>query len=142
MQKALFFVLALCFAPTSFAQLTQAQKVHNFKQLVATYDRNYSNYLWKIKAFGFDALDLQPWLDKIYASSDDLSFYDIEVRYVASLHDAHDEATLFSTYEAFLPLTADIYDGDVLIDFIDTTSLDPAAFPVQIGDQLLSVDGV
>jgi hypothetical protein len=142
MKKGLIVALALSFAPSCFAQLTQDQKVQDFKALAAQYDRNYSNYQWKLKAFGVDALDLQPWLDKIYASSDDLSFYDIEVRYVASLHDAHDEATLFSTYEAFLPLTADIYDGDVLIDFIDTTSLDPAAFPVQIGDQLLSVDGV
>jgi hypothetical protein len=74
-------------------------------------------------------------------SSDDLSFYDICVRYIASLHDFHDEFILPSEYEAVLPITVDIYDGRVLIDGIDRTVLDPQTFPFAVGDELISVDG-
>src|SRR5206468_5119770 len=87
-------------------------------------------------------LRLQPWLEQVYASKDDLAFYDICVRYVASLHDFHDEFHLPSFYEAYLPLTADIYDGKVLIDFVDRTALDPATYQISIGDEIVSVDGV
>jgi hypothetical protein len=76
------------------------------------------------------------------ASNNDLAFYDVCVRYAASLHDSHDEFILPSFYEAYLPLTADIYDGKVLIDFVDNTTLDPASYPFTIGDELVSVDGI
>jgi len=133
--------LLLCVSPGLFAQLTQDQKVADFNSLVALYNRNYAPLDWKERAFAYDALDAQPWLNQIKASTDDLSFYDICIRYVASLHDSHDEFTLNAEYEAYLPITADIYDGRVLIDSIDTTALDPATYPIQIGDELLSVDG-
>jgi hypothetical protein len=46
-----------------------------------------------------------------------------------------------SYYEAYLPITADIYDGRVLIDFIDRTVLPTQTYPFAVGDELLSVDG-
>jgi len=137
-----FATLALLlFTSTSFAQLTHQQKVTDFKALAGLYDKNYSPYYWEVKAFGYDLLQLQPWLDQVNASNDDLSFYDICVRYVASLQDSHDEFILPSYYEAWLPITADIYSGKVLIDGIDRTVLDPATYPFSIGDELLAVDG-
>jgi hypothetical protein len=142
MRKLIIFVTLLWLSPVCFSQLTQDQKVADFNSLVALYNRNYGPLDWKERAFHFDALDARPWLDEIRASSDDLSFYDICIRYVASLHDSHDEFTLNAEYEAYLPLTADIYDGKVLIDYVDTTVLDPGSYPIQIGDELLSVDGI
>jgi Peptidase family S41/PDZ domain len=141
MKKFLIIALMVCFAPTCFAQLTQEQKIADFKALAGLYDKNYGPFEWKEKVFDFNLLNIDSWLDQVRDSRDDLSFYDICVRYVASLHDFHDEFTLPSIYEAFLPLTADIYDGKVLIDGIDRSVLDPATFPFQIGDELVSVDG-
>ena len=141
MKKFLIIALMACFAPTCFAQLTHEQKIADFKALAGLYDKNYGPYSWKVETFGFDLLKLDPWLDQVNASTDDLSFYDICVRYIASLHDFHDEFTLPSIYEAFLPITADIYDEKVLIDGIDLAVLDPSTYPFQIGDELLSVDG-
>jgi hypothetical protein len=140
-KKLLTIGLFLACACSSFAQLTQQQKVTDFKALVGLYDKNYGPYEWKVKTFGYDLLKIQPWLDRVNASPDDLSFYDICIRYVAGLQDSHDEFTLPSIYEAYLPLTADIYDGHVLIDFVDTTVLDPTSYPFTVGDELLSVDG-
>ena len=130
-----------CFALTSNAQLTHQQKLSDFRSLVGLYNKQYAPYDWKVQAFDFDLLQLQPWLEQVSASHDDLEFYDVCVRYVASLHDSHDEFILPSGYEVYLPITADIYDGRVLIDFIDRTALDPQTYPFQIGDELLSVDG-
>jgi hypothetical protein len=141
MKKLIISALLLGVLPC-FAQLTQSQKVSDFTGLAALYDKNYGPYQWKIEAFDFDLLKLQPWLDQVYSSKNDLDFYDICVRYVASLHDFHDEFTLPSFYEAYLPLTADLYDGKVKIDSVDTTVLDPASYPISIGDELVSVDGI
>jgi hypothetical protein len=142
MKKLLLVVVFLITAPSCFAQLTQEQKVTDFKALAGLYDKNYGPYEWKKQVFGFDLLRIQPWLDEVRDSRSDLAFYDICVRYVASLHDSHDEFILPSIYEAFLPITADIYDGKVLIDFVDTFSLDPATFPINVGDELISVNGI
>jgi hypothetical protein len=142
MKKLLVIALLWGSVIPCFAQLTLQQKISDFTDLAAYYDKNYGPYQWKIQVFNFDLLKLQPWLDQVYSSKDDLAFYDICVRYVASLHDFHDEFTLPSIYEAYLPLTADIYDGKVLVDAVDTSVLDPASFPISIGDELLSVDGI
>jgi len=141
-RQALMIVGAIfCFALTSNAQLTHQQKLSDFRSLVGLYNKQYAPYEWKVQTFNFDLLQLQPWLEQVNASHDDLEFYDICVRYVASLQDSHDEFILPSAYEVYLPFTADIYDGRVLIDFVDRTALDPQTYPFQIGDELLSVDG-
>ena len=133
-------LLVFCAAP-AFCQLTQAQKVADFTALAALYDKNYAPYEFKRDTFGFDLLNIAPWLAQVQASKDDLSFYDVCVRYVASLQDSHDEFFLNADFEAFLPFTVDVYDGKVLVDFIDRTTLPSKTFPFQVGDQLVSVDG-
>jgi len=138
MKKLLLIAAFLCVSQNCFAQLTREQKVADFKALAGLYDKNYAPYEWKKQVFGFDLLDIQPWLDQVIASPNDLAFYDICVRYVASLHDSHDEFILPSSYEAYLPFTADIYDGKVLVD---GTFFDPGAYSFTVGDELVSVDG-
>ena len=139
MKKLFLVVLFLCFAPACFAQLTTEQKVADFKALAGLYDKNYAPYDWKKQVFGFDLLNIQPWLEQVLATRNDLDFYDVCVRYVASLHDSHDEFILPSDYEAFLPFTADIYDGKFLVDGIFFA---PGAFNFTFGDELVSVDGI
>ena len=141
MKRLLTVALFLCCASSSFGQLTEQQKVTDFKALVGLYDKAYGPYEWKAQALHFDLLDTQPWLEKVRSSRNDLSFYDVCVRYVASLDDSHDEFTLPSLYEAWLPITADLYDGRVLIDSIDRSMLDAKAYPFAVGDELLAVDG-
>ncbi len=101
----------LFLAPLSFADLTQMQKTSDFMQLVALYDVHYAPYELKRDVFGFDLLKIQPWLDQIAKSKTDIEFYDICVRYVASLQDSHDEFTILSDYDAWMHMDGDIYDG-------------------------------
>jgi hypothetical protein len=137
----LTFLLLLSAAPC-FAALTQEQKVTDFLALAGLYNRAYAGAAWKKQAFGVDLTDIDAWMAQVKASQSDLEFYDICARYVASLNDFHAKFRLPVVYEAWLPLTLDVYDGKVLIDAIDRTVLDPQKYPFDIGDELISLDGV
>jgi hypothetical protein len=118
------------------------QKIFDFQALAGLYTKHYAGHDWKLMLYGFDSTGISPWLDRVNATTNDLDFYELMVEYVSDLHDGHDAYHLPSTFSARLGFTADIYDGKVLIDSINSTLLPPAKYPFAIGDQLLSVDGV
>ena len=134
----------LCLAPLGMAQMTVDQKISDFSQLAALYDRNYVPYELRRDIYGFDLLNISPWLDQIAKTSDDLSFLDLCAQYVASLHDSHDEFLLpeYATFDAWLHMDVDIFDGKVLIGFIDRKYLPAKTYPFVVGDEIVSVDGV
>ena len=142
MTTARTIALFVLLAPFGFAQLTQDQKTSDFLQLAGLYAKNYGPYAEKKTVFGFDLYNIQPWLTQVQQSQTDLDFYDICVRYVASLDDYHDEFTIWSDFDAWLHFNGDIYDGKFLIDFIDPFYLPPTTYKFTVGDQLISVDGV
>ena len=123
------------------AQLLPDQRVQDFQNLAALYVKRYAPYEWKRHIFGFDLLDITPWLDRVRAAKDDLEFFEIQAEYVAKLNDIHSGFQMTSNFTANLGMTVDIYDGKVLIDSINRTLLPVASFPFQIGDELVSVDG-
>jgi len=146
-------LLLCCAAPLCRAQLTTEQKVYDFQQLAAFYDYNYAPAAWKKQVFGFDLRDTGPWLDRVQRSTDDLAFYEICYEYVAGLNDSHSQYRMSSNWSASLGFTVDNYNagggvgpqpatGDILIDTIDRSVLPADQFPFQVGDELLSVDGV
>ena len=62
---------------------------------------------------------------------------------VASLNDSHSAYMMPSTdWSADLGFTVDSYEGSILIDRIDRNRLPVDQFPFQIGDELVSLDGV
>src|SRR5262249_24332361 len=91
-----------------------------------------------------------------------LGFYEICLEYVASLNDGHSRFSIAGmTWSANLGFDVDNYDagncqacsasqaclascaiGKMLIDKIDRNRLPSDQFPFQIGDELVSVDGV
>jgi peptidase S41-like protein/PDZ domain-containing protein len=144
LRSAIVPLLAMVFfcAPVCHAQLSQEQKVTDFLALAGMYDKQYAPVRWVNDVFDFNLRELDPWLDQVHDSKSDLEFYDICVRYVASLHDFHDEFTLPSIYEAFLPFTVDIYSGKVLVDSTDPALLNPQTYPFGVGDEMIAVDGV
>lgn len=124
------------------ADLTMDQKISDFTQLAGLYAKNYAPYQWKLATSGFDLYQIQPWLDQIRKTKTDLDYYDVCIKYVASLQDSHDEFTILSDFEAYLYFDVDIYDGVVLVDGITRSVLPAKQFPFQIGDQVISIDGV
>jgi hypothetical protein len=124
------------------AQLTPQQKIDDLRQLAALYNKNYGPYEWKKLAFGYDALDLRPWIESALATKDDIEYWDLIVRYVYSLNDAHDVVTVNSNFSASLGFTVDLYDWRPLIDSITRSRLPASRYPFEIGDELVSIDGV
>jgi len=141
MQFLRLAVPVLCLSAACFADLTPEQKVADFTQLAGLYAVNYAPYEWKVSTFNFDLLNVKTWLDQVRQSKDDLEFYDICVRYVASLHDNHDEYLLPASYSASLHLSVDLWDGKPIIEAITRSYLPLAKYPFVIGDQLISIDG-
>ena len=135
------FLTLLLLALSLRAELTTDQKLVDFQYLAALYNKHYAPDEWKLQLFNFNLFDLAPWTARVRQSKTDLEFYDICIDYVASLNDSHNSFTITSNFYASLPIAADIYEGKVLIDFINRTSLPSNAFPFRIGDELVSVDG-
>src|SRR5579884_643426 len=142
MQVVRLSAAALFLVGASFAQLTQQQKVADFMQLSGLYAKYYAPYEWKRDVIGFDLYNIQPWLDQVNKTTDDLGFYDVMARYVASLKDSHDEFILPTDFEAYLHFDVDIYDGKVLVSGIDRKYLPSKKYPFTVGDQVISIDGV
>ena len=136
----LFLTLSIATVPI-FAQLTTDQKVGDFQNMAALYAKRYAPYEWKKQSFGFDLLQIGPWLDRVRASKDDIEFYEIAAEYVSNLHDTH--SSFISPYRmvADLGIVVDIYDGKLLIEGINRTLLPVAQFPFQTGDEVVTVDG-
>lgn len=136
-------LLAFLFSPVLLlAQLTPDQKVADFHHLASLYAKNYGPYEWKRDVLNFDLLDTERWVAKVSATKTDLEFFDVMSEYVANLNDAHDWYALPSTFVARLNFSVDVYEGRLLVDFINRTRLPTAEFPFLIGYELVSIDGI
>jgi hypothetical protein len=87
--------------------LTPAQKEADFRYLASMYSTYYAPIDWKKQLFNFDALAIQPWLDRVAQTKTDLDFYEVCVAYVNGLNDTHDSFSLPSDFVARLGFTAD-----------------------------------
>ncbi len=99
--------------------MTPAQRRADFEQIAAAVSKQYAPYAWKIQAFGYDALRLKPWLERLAKVRDDLEYYELCMEYVASLRDLHSGYFLQSDFTAELPFYVDLYDGKALIEHVD-----------------------
>ena len=123
------------------AQMTQEQRLNDFQQLVGLFSKRYAFTEWKKDAIHFDSLNLAPWISRINASKDDLDFFEICMEYVAANQDGHTTFELPTSFTAVLGFTVDVYEGKLLIDNFDRKTLSAADFPVEVGDELVSIDG-
>ncbi|GEM_PF-5416203 len=60
-----FVLISASLLPTCFGQLPPDQKVAEFMQLSGLYAKHYAPYEWKKQVFGFDLLDVKPWMEKV-----------------------------------------------------------------------------
>ena len=115
-------LLAIGVAAPRAQGLTASQRDADLTQLASMYAKDYAPYEWKRDVIGFDLYRLTPWLQRIH-QSDDLDFEEALIEYLASLHDTHASVSFPSPFSATLGFGVDIYDGKVLIDSINRTSL-------------------
>ena len=133
----------LTFGVVSMAaqNLTPSQKDTDFRYLASLYATYYAPLTWKNNVFQFDALNIEPWLAKVAATTSDLDFYEVEAAYISSLNDTHVQFSLPSDFVAQLGFGVDLYDGALLIDTINRALLPASQYPFVSGDELISIDG-
>lgn len=134
--------LFLFIATVASAQLSIQQKQQDFLGLAGLFNKQYGPYEWKRQLFGFDMLNVRPWLDRVAASKDDLEYLDICQEYTASLRDGHVFFQIPSNFTAQTLLAVDIYDGKVLIENLGRGAFPLPAYPFVRGDEIVSVDGL
>lgn len=136
-----FFVALTLLAGLAFAQMSPSQRRVDFEQLAGFVAKAYAPYEWKRDAFGFDALKIAGWVERVEKAKSDLEFFEICAEYVASLRDLHSGFYLPSDYLATIGLGVDLYDERALIDSIDRSDLPSFRYRFEIGDEVISVDG-
>lgn len=143
MKKILTLILVALGAGAAFGQqkLTVQQRVDDFEYLAGVVNRNSATIAWKKQALGFDARNLAPWLERVRATKSDLEYYDVLIDYMASFQDYYTYVTLPSDYGAWIPFSADVYDGKAIIQSIDRNLLPASAYNLSLGDEVVSVDG-
>lgn len=123
------------------AQLTPEQKMLDFQSVASLYAKQYAPLEWKRDNLGFDLFDLRPWMERVRQTKDDLRYLELLSEYVASLQDAHSSYLVNSDFQAWLGVRADIYDGKLLIEEIDRTTISGREFDFAVGDEIVQVDG-
>ena len=140
MRKFLACLAVVC--PLAFAELTTEQKISDFKQIAAMYAKHYAPYEWKQQYAKFNLLDIEPWLASVAATKTDLEFYDVVISYAASLNDGHVTLTLPSDFFAYLGFRVDLFDNRPVIYGVSRQMLPAARYDVNVGDEVVSIDGV
>src|SRR5262249_39061513 len=128
-------------ASLALADLTMDQKISDFKALASVYSKRYAAYDWKVWTTNFDLLDIGPWLAQVQATTNDLDFYEVMINYLAALDDAQSYYISPANFSANLNFTVDLYNGNLLVDSINTARLPTATFGFKTGYQLVSIDG-
>ncbi len=136
------FIL-LAGAVSSHAQLTTQQKLADFQTMADQYVKRYVALQWKQMLYGVDAFNVQPFVGRIAATTNDLDFYEVCIDYVSQFHDnGHVFFEVPSDFAADSGLRVDTYDGGrPLIYSINRTYLPLANYPFQVGDEVVSIDG-
>jgi hypothetical protein len=128
----------------SFANdLSIAQRLEDFDQLVAWVRDDYGPLRFKHDYFGFDFESVSAAYRKSVAlpiSDDDFKY--LLVKYVAEFRDAHFSLRYPTAATASLGFTADLVGGKVVVDTIDRNVLPEGQFPFVQGDEIIAVDGV
>ncbi len=138
----IFFAVVIATAAAFAQNLTPEQKQADFRFMAGQFTTYYAPLDWKKQLLRIDPLNIRPWLAKIAQTKTDLEYYDLCVEYVAAFQDTHSSYILPSAFLARTGLQVDLYDGKVLIEFIDRSVLPAQDYPLAIGDELVSLDGV
>ena len=142
MKTAPAAVLLVACALAGQAQMTRDQRRIDFQTLAAQFAKRYGPYEWKRDLLNVDLLHIGPWLDRAANARDDLDFYETCIDYVAQLQDGHVGFYLPSDFVASLGFTVDLYDGRPLIESVSRTRLPAKTYSFEIGDELVSIDGL
>jgi hypothetical protein len=143
MKKYLYLLVcaASAMTPVANADLTPEQKAIDFSGMVSMLDRRYAPIPLVWHGQRYNILKASEWIEAARRTRSDAEFYQLSRKYLASFGHSADTLQLASDYQASLGITADFYDGVLLIDSVDRTLLPITQYSFERGDELVSVDG-
>lgn len=124
-----------------FGQMTPQQREFDFQSMLSIYAKRYGPANWKQQALGVDIFDAAPWMTRVRAAKTDVEYWQICSEFVAKLQDGHSSYRTPSNFTVDAGLGADIFDGKVLVEFVNRARLPMAEYPIAIGDEIVSIDG-
>lgn len=142
---ALFFVSLLFLSQVLLADELLDAKLSDFNQLVGFFQRNYGMDDWKDSQFSVSARKLkEKYLPLVTDEkvADLESFLNVLSKLTAEFKDAHVAFRRPSDEQAFLGFFVQPIDDKAIIIKIKKEILTKEIFPFDIGDELVSLDGV
>lgn len=135
-------VLIFGFSQARAKSLTTEEKLSDLNQLVSRLKSGYGPLHYKNKNMGIDIDAIAAQYSKsISATKSNAEFYYQIMRFIAEFKDGHFSANIPSRHRAYLPFTADLVQGEILIDGVDRSKLPASVFPYEKGDQIVEFNG-
>lgn len=145
MLKLTLSLMLLLSSVSSFAATELQKKMVNYVDAMAgVYDSMYAPALWKKE---FSNWSLSTEVDKAKArilSKEDITvseYHKIINDFILSMKDFHVSVRFHATEKSTLPFMVRGTQGRYFIVYIDRTKLSKEAFPLDIGDEILTMNG-
>lgn len=145
MRKTLIALIALTLPTFAIAKdPVQERMLDNLNTVKSIFETQYAPAEWKNRLFGWD-LETQITQSK----NEVLSKNDIDIKdyqkilrdFLNSTRDYHVGVEFFSTEMAYLPFIVKSVDDKFYISEVDRERLSRRVFPIEVGDELVSIDG-
>ncbi|MFN7453827.1 MAG: PDZ domain-containing protein, partial [Pseudobdellovibrionaceae bacterium] len=141
---SLFAVLSM--AQSAVAQVSpelKAKLSDELKYIASIYQNHYAPKQWKETHLGWDlSAELKKAQAKVQSAQSVKEYRGALADLLNSTQDYHVGYSFQSTERATLPFQVKTVEGKALLVFIDRTKLSETAFPFQLGDEFLSMNGV
>ncbi|MCE3010332.1 MAG: protease-like activity factor CPAF [Proteobacteria bacterium] len=147
MMRSMISLLAvLSLAHSAVAQVSpelKAKLTDELKFIASIYQNHYAPKGWKETHLGWDlSAELKKAQAKVQSAQSVKDYRSAVVDLLNSTQDYHVGYSFQSTERATLPFQVKTVEGKALLVFIDRTKLSETAFPFQLGDELISMNGV
>lgn len=142
--NAFFAVFALVVGASAYASTVAEDTLSMLQTMKSVYSAEYAPADWKMK---FANWDLNNEIAKATAevqSRPNMTLQesrDILKNFIYSMRDYHVSIRFTSTESASLPIVVAGTDTQEFIVFIDRSKLSETAFPFNVGDELVAIDG-
>ena len=135
----LLFTLLLIQSVGMAKPLTPEQKRSEFEHLSTLIKSSYGPYEYKRNHLKLSVDDLVEKYAQETANVSNLEFYYSVVRFIAEFKDSHFGARVDTNHVSKLGFIADRIQGKILIDEIDRKLLPSSKFPLERGDEIISM---
>lgn len=141
--RAIFAILFLSLSTQAqVAPVTKDRLLREVEYIGSIYREYYAPANWKRSHLGWNLeTELSTLKNRVNNATGRWDYRAGLVGFLKSMADYHVGFAYFSTEKSTLPFSVRTVEGRTLIVYIDRAAASPAAFPFNVGDELLEMDG-